>query len=48
MLKTVFDHVINQIMTLVEKQIDQAQDRGHNVKVTKLFPRYEFNILSHS
>jgi hypothetical protein len=32
-LQTVFDHVIGQIMRLVEKQIDEAQERGNRVKV---------------
>ena len=33
MLKTVFDHVINQIIALVENQIDEVQERNNRVKV---------------
>lgn len=33
MLKTIFDHVIGQILRLVEKQIDEVGDGGNCVKV---------------
>lgn len=36
MLRTVFDHVINQIVSLVDKQIDEVQERGQRVKAILL------------
>ncbi|KAL1794655.1 hypothetical protein ACET3X_006471 [Alternaria dauci] len=35
-LQTLFDHVINKIMVLVERQIDTAQDKGQNVQAVLL------------
>jgi len=35
MVKTLFDHVIGQIMHLVGKQVDQVKDAGNDVKVRK-------------
>jgi hypothetical protein len=32
-LKTIFDHIIGQIKELVDKQIDEAGERGSAVKV---------------
>jgi hypothetical protein len=34
-LKTIFDHVIGQILRLVEKQVDQVGDAGNTVKVSE-------------
>jgi hypothetical protein len=40
MLKTVFDHVIDKIINLVQKQIDEVEDHGIAVKVwSKKLPR---------
>lgn len=36
MLKTVFDHVINQIVKLVDKQVDEVQEGGHKVRAVLL------------
>ena len=33
MLKTCFDHVCGQIVNLVEKQIEDVEERGDSVKV---------------
>ena len=33
MLKTCFDHVCGQIINLVEKQIEDVEERGDSVKV---------------
>lgn len=35
-LKTIFDHVIGQILRLIEKQVDQVGDAGNSVKVSKV------------
>lgn len=34
LVKTLFDHVANKIVYLVEKQIDEVQDHGGRVKVS--------------
>lgn len=33
LVKTLFDHIANQIVHLVEKQIDDAQEKKAHVKV---------------
>ncbi|KAH6849437.1 hypothetical protein B0T12DRAFT_418225 [Alternaria alternata] len=35
-LRTLFDHIINQIMALVDRQIDEAQDKGQNIQAVLL------------
>ncbi|KAF2624867.1 actin-like ATPase domain-containing protein [Macroventuria anomochaeta] len=47
MLKTIFDHVINQIMRLVEKQIDEVEDKGSNVKAILLVGGFGTNRYMH-
>ncbi|KAH7125733.1 hypothetical protein B0J11DRAFT_506551 [Dendryphion nanum] len=46
-LKTVFDHVIGQIMRLVEKQIDEAQEKGNHVKAILLVGGFGTNRYMH-
>ncbi|KAF2643572.1 actin-like ATPase domain-containing protein [Massarina eburnea CBS 473.64] len=46
-LQTVFDHVIGQIMRLVEKQIDEAQERGNRVKAILLVGGFGTNRYMH-
>ncbi|KAF1830154.1 actin-like ATPase domain-containing protein [Decorospora gaudefroyi] len=46
-LKTVFDHVIGQIMRLVEKQIDDAQENGNCVKAILLVGGFGTNRYMH-
>lgn len=36
MLKTVFDYVINQIVSLVEKQVEEVKEGGHKVRAVLL------------
>ncbi|KAF2870470.1 hypothetical protein BDV95DRAFT_607638 [Massariosphaeria phaeospora] len=46
-LQTVFDHVIGQIMRLVEKQIDEVQERGNRAKAILLVGGFGTNRYMH-
>ncbi|KAH8690418.1 hypothetical protein GQ44DRAFT_833025 [Phaeosphaeriaceae sp. PMI808] len=46
-LKTIFDHVIGQIMRLVEKQLDMVQDKGGKVKAILLVGGFGTNRYMH-
>ncbi|KAL1613681.1 hypothetical protein SLS54_010378 [Diplodia seriata] len=51
MLKTIFDHVCNQVQTLVERQIDSVGEHGSKVKAVLLVggfgsSKYLFNHIS--
>jgi hypothetical protein len=45
MLKSVFDQVCNQIMTLVEKQIDEVQSKGSRAKV-RLYAKHSDELTN--
>lgn len=46
-LKTIFDHVIGQILRLVEKQIDEVSDKGNFVKAILLVGGFGTNRYMH-
>jgi hypothetical protein len=47
MLRTVFDHVINQIVNLVDKQVDEVQERGQRVRAILLVGGFGANRYMH-
>ncbi|KAJ4993517.1 Hsp70 family chaperone [Stagonosporopsis vannaccii] len=47
MLQTIFDHIIGQIMRLVDKQIDEVADKGSNVKAILLVGGFGTNRYMH-
>jgi tRNA A37 threonylcarbamoyltransferase TsaD len=47
MLQTVFDHVINQIIIYVDKQLDEVQEKGLGVKAILLVGGFGSNKYMH-
>ncbi|KAF1348323.1 hypothetical protein EJ07DRAFT_160131 [Lizonia empirigonia] len=47
MLKTTFDHIIGQVLRLVEKQITEVGDRGNDVKAILLVGGFGTNRYMH-